>query len=126
MLTDQPAHVLAVRSGLTAKARRVGCVTNRQLASVEDLATMEIGERHFGRGNQKEIPLSVDLEEVRFELWQISCTGQRRTIHEERRFDFQIAMLLRMKVEHEVDQGALETRACAAQHRKSRARNFGG
>src|SRR5262249_60478575 len=102
------------------------CVTNRQLASVEDLTTMEIRERHFGGGNQKEIPLSVDLEEIRFELRQVSGPGQRRTIHEERRFDFQIAMLLRMKIKHEVDQGALEARACAAQDRKARAGDFGG
>ena len=72
VLADQTAHVLAVRAGLAAEARRVGGVADRQLAAVEDLAAVEVGQRHFRRRHQIEIPLAGDLEEIGFELRQIA------------------------------------------------------
>ena len=78
MLADQAAHVLAVGSRLAAEARRVGGVADRQLAAVENLAAMEVGQRHFGGRNQIEIPVAGDLEEIGFELRQVAGADQRR------------------------------------------------
>ena len=64
VLADQPAHVGAVRARLAAEARRVGRVANRQLAAVENLAAMHVGERHFGGRHEVQIPVAGDLEQV--------------------------------------------------------------
>ena len=79
VLPDQAAHVGAVRSRLAAEARRVGGVTQRQLAAVEDLVAMQVGQRHLGRRHQIQVPVAGDLEEVRLELRQVPRAGQRRS-----------------------------------------------
>src|SRR4029453_7824654 len=104
MLADQAADVLSIRSGFAAKAWRVGGVVQRELAAVKNLCAMEIGQRHFGGRNQKEIPFTGNLEEIRFELRQLTGALQRRGVGEERRFDLAVAMLASVEVEHEVDQ----------------------
>ena len=58
MLADHAARVLARRAGLGAEARRPGGYAHRQLRLVDDLLAHEIGQRHFGGGDE---PL-VDLE----------------------------------------------------------------
>ena len=52
VLANQSADVLAVRSGFASEARRVGGVADRQLAAVENLAAVQVRQRHFGRRNQ--------------------------------------------------------------------------
>src|SRR5688500_3519617 len=112
MLTDQSAYVGAVGSCFATEARRVGGVADRQIAPIEDLPAMQIGERHFGRRNQEKIPLAGDLEQVVFELRQIARAAQRVAVDEKRRLDLRVSVLTRMKIEHEVDERARE--ACAS------------
>src|SRR5882762_9905031 len=45
--------------------------------------------------------------------------------HQERRLDFDVAVLARVQVQHEVDQASRQSRAGAHQHRESRARELG-
>ncbi len=87
---------------------------------------MQVRERHLRGRHQIEIPLPRDLEEIGLELRQIPGAGQRRGVDHERRLDLAVAVLARVQVEHEVDQGAREPRAGAAQHRESRGRDFRG
>ena len=64
VLPDQPAHVRAVRAGLAAEARRVCRVPQRQLAAVENLSAVQVGQRHFRGRDQEQIPVAGDLEQV--------------------------------------------------------------
>ena len=78
VLADQAANVGAVGSRLAAKARRVGGIANRQLPAVENLLAVQVGQRHFGGGNEIEIPVAADLEEILLELRQVAGAAQRR------------------------------------------------
>src|SRR5437016_340991 len=102
MLTEDAAHVLAVRTGLAAKAGRVRRVAQRELAAVEDLAAMQSRERHFCRRHQIQVPLAGDLEQVGRELRQVSGARQRRGVGHERGLDFVIPVLAGVEDEHEV------------------------
>ena len=123
VLTDEPAHILAVRPGFAAEAWRVRGVTDWQQAAVEDLAAVQIGQRHLGRGHQVQVPIACDLEQVCLELRQVARALQRGRIHEKRRIDLGEAVLARVQVEHEVDQGAAQPGARAHQHGKPRTRH---
>src|SRR5262249_37088883 len=120
VLADQTTDVLTVGPGLAAKAGRVRRVAERQLAAVEDFVAVEIGQRHFRRRHEIQIPIAGDLEEVRLELRQIAGAGQRGGVDEKRRLDLAIAVLARVQIEHEVDERARQPRARAAQHGKAR------
>ena len=104
--------------GLAAEAGRVGRVADRQLAAVEDLAAVQVGQRHLRRRDQVEIPLPRDLEEILLELRQVAGAAQRFGVDEERRLDFDVAVLPRVQLQHEVDQRAREPGARADQHRE--------
>src|SRR6185437_10554603 len=106
----------AVGSGLAAEARGVGRVAQWQAAAVEDLAAMQVGQRHFSGRNQIQIPLTRDLEEILLELRQIAGPAQRLAVDEKRRLDLAISVLARVEVEHEVDERPRQARARSAQH----------
>ena len=93
VLADQAADVGAVRAGLAAEARRVGGVLDRQQAAVEDLVAIQIGDRHFGGRDQVEVPVAVDLEEVRLELRQLAGAEQGGAVDQERRLHLGVAVL---------------------------------
>ena len=52
MLADHAARVLAGGAGLGAEARRPGGYSHGQLGLVDDVLAHEIGERHFGGGDE--------------------------------------------------------------------------
>ena len=54
VLANDAAHVLAVRSGFAAEARRVGGEQQGQARVVDDLVAIEVGDGHFGGGNEVE------------------------------------------------------------------------
>ena len=72
MLPDQAAHIRAIRPGLAPEARRVGGISKRQLSAVDDLAPVQVGERHLGGRDQEQIPLPRDLEEILLELREVA------------------------------------------------------
>ena len=55
VLADHAAGVAAGRARLGAEARRAGGDAHRQLLFVEDELADEIGQRHFGGGDEPEI-----------------------------------------------------------------------
>ena len=55
VLADHAARVLAGRARFGAEARRAGGDAHRQLRFVDDLLAHEIGQRHFGGGDEPEI-----------------------------------------------------------------------
>ena len=84
VLPDQAADVGAVGSGFAAEARRVGGVAQRQLPAVEDLAAVEVGQRHFRRRDQEQVPVARDLEQILLELRQVARSAQRVRVDEKR------------------------------------------
>src|ERR1044071_1618087 len=116
VLTNQTANVGAVRPRFAAETWRVGRISDRKRAAVENLTSMHVGERHFRRWHQIEIPLAGNLEQIRLEPWQIAGASERRRVRHERRLDFPVSVLFRMKVGHEVNERARETRPGAQQH----------
>ncbi len=55
MLADHAARVLAGGAGFGAEARRAGGEAQRQLRFVEDGFADEIGQRHFGGGDEPQM-----------------------------------------------------------------------
>ena len=55
VLPDHAASILARRPRLGTEARRAGREPHRQLRFVDDRLADEIGQRHFGGGDQPEI-----------------------------------------------------------------------
>src|SRR5262245_11535595 len=104
MLPDQPTYVLAVRARFAPEAWSVSRVFERQLAAVEDLGPVKVGERNFRRRDEIEIPLAGNLEEIGLELGQITGPEKRCAVDEERRLDLAIAVFAGVQVEHEIDQ----------------------
>ena len=86
---------------------------------------MEVRERHLRGGDQEQVPLARNLEQVGLELRQVARALQRRPIDHERRLHLQVPVLPRVQIEHELDQRARQPRARAQQHREPRARHAG-
>ena len=127
VLAEEAARVLAVRPRLGAEARRERGVRERERRLVEDLAGVQVGERHLRRRDQV-ARLAVErrrqLEEILFELWELARPLEGVLAHEVRHHRLGVPVLRRVRVEEEVDQRALEPRQRAAQHREAGARQL--
>jgi hypothetical protein len=115
VLANEPAHVLAVAARFGAETGRVRGVRHGQLLGLEDLARVQVGDGHLGRGDEVERVLLVALgaarlEQVLLELRQLPRAVQRRRLHEQRRPHLGVALLLRVQIQHELDQRPLEAR----------------
>ena len=108
MEADEAPGVLARRSRLRAKARRVRDVFQRQAIAIEDLVAMEVRQRHLSGGHQPQV-LTFDAECVGSKLRQIGGARHRRAVDEHGRQDLDVAVLARVRVEHELHQGPLQS-----------------
>ncbi len=137
MLADNAARILARRAGLGAKAGRVRRQRDRQLVLVQNFVAIEVGDGHFGSGNE---PVIVVLEfaprhrirvrigaakQVLGKLGQLAGAEETLAVHHERRQHLGVAVLLRVQVEHEADQRPLQPRPGAHVHRKARPAQLG-
>jgi hypothetical protein len=132
VLPDQPAHVLAVRAGFAAEARRVSGVGDRKRSAVEDLVGVQVRDRDLRRGDQVEWAaiffraLAVRFEQIRLELRQLPGAAQRLGLDQDRRVDLAVSVLFRVQIEHEADDRPLEPGGRAIQHGKARSGELGG
>src|SRR5437588_961631 len=104
MLPDQPASVLSVRPCFPPEAWGIGGISQGKALLAQSLFAMKIRYRHF-RGGDEKIIFVLQPKQIVFEFRELSRAGHARTIHEKRREDLSIAMLLGMKIQHEIDQG---------------------
>src|SRR2546430_308911 len=102
MHAQQTARILAGGPRFAPEARGVGGVAERQLGAVEDLVAMQVGERNFGRGDEEQI-VGRGLVRFVFELGDLAGALHRLALHDERRLDFDVAVLSSVQIEHEVD-----------------------
>src|SRR5208283_1616769 len=59
VLANDASHILAVRTGLAAEARRVRGERNRQARAVERFVAVKIGHRNFGGRNKVQVLLAM-------------------------------------------------------------------
>ena len=67
---------------------------------------MKICERDFRSRRKKKLVLLQSIH-VSFEFWQLRRANHAIASHEKRRANFDVTMLARMQIDHEIDQGAL-------------------
>jgi hypothetical protein len=91
----RPAGVLAVGAGFRTEARRIGGVVDGQLFLGQDFILMDIGYRHFSRGNQKIIPV-FQFEQVGFEFGQLAGVGHGLAVDDKRRQHLGVAVFAGM------------------------------
>ncbi len=101
-------------------------VAQWQLLGFEDHIASEIGDRHLGRRDEIERRFGRGLEEILFKLRQLSGTDQRLVLDEERHVRFHVTVLLRVHVEHELDQCTLHPGQLPAHYHESRAGHLAG
>ena len=85
---------------------------------------MDIGHRHLGRGDEEEFRVRQP-EEVFLEFGKLAGGGHGVAVDHERGQHLHVPMLLRMQVEHEAGQGALQTRAGAPIEREAGTGDLG-
>src|SRR4051794_3012501 len=86
---------------------------------------MIVRNRHFRGWHEIKLARIVELEQIGFKLWQLSGSEESIAIDDERRECFEISVLTRVHVEHEVDEGAFESRSGAVQDRETRGSDLG-
>ena len=133
MLTNHPARVLAIRPGFGTKARRMRSELERQVAHRNDLVAHLVGERDLRGGDQVELLRAMvailgaalgDGKHVVAELRQLSGTEQRRGVDDVRRIALGVAVVARVRVEHELRERAMQPRHPRAHHGEARARKL--
>ena len=100
-----------------------------QLLGLENLTAHGVGQRNFRGRNQVQILTLVRAtfahgKHVVFKLRQLARTKQRFRIDDVRRVTFRITMLLRLGVEHELRDGAMQPGDRAAHQREACAGQF--
>ena len=127
MLTNDAAHILAIRTRFAAKAGSVRRERNRKPRPVKDLVAVQVRDRHFRRWNEPQIFVSVrDSKQVCRELGKLPCTIHRVGVHQVRRQHFRISVLARVEIKHEVRQSALQLCPKVPVNRESCARKLDG
>ena len=100
-------------------------MVDRQLVRAQDLVVVEIRDRNLRRRDQEEVLLR-DVEHVLFKFRKLSGSRHRHSVHHERRKDLCVSVLLRMQVEHEVDDRSLQACSQSLVDRESGAGDLGG
>src|SRR5258708_7665922 len=108
---------------LAAKAGGIGGVGEGQRRAVQDLVAVQIRHRHFGGGDEEEI-VRGGLVGVLFEFRELPGADHAVAAHQEWRLHFDIPMLARVQIEHEVDEGARQLGPDAHEDGEARAREL--
>src|SRR5438045_3883664 len=113
MHANDPARLAPRRARLAAEARRVSSEFFRQFRRRQNFFSMKICDRHFRRRREKHL-LVFQPVHVLFKLRQLRRADHAFAPNQKRRTHFQIAVLARVEIEHELDERPLESRARAS------------
>ena len=130
MHANHASRVLAVAPRFRPEARRMRRHLQRQLFRRQDLVAHQVGQRNLGRRNQVHpgvvgCATARHPEQVVLELGQLSRPGHRRRVHDVGHVAFGVAVLARMRVEHELRERTMQPRDGAAQRVEARAGKLG-
>ena len=95
----------------------------RQLLCIEDSFSRQVRQRNFRRRNQIKRCFAFCLEEVFFELWQLTGSRQRIRLHEVGNVRFFIAVFARVHVQHKLDERPMQPGQRTPHHYKPRSGN---
>src|SRR5207253_11457382 len=123
MQSDIAAGVLPGGPSLAPKIRRPGHVLDRERGSGEDFFAVHVRHRDLGGRDQEEI-LLLDPERIVLELGELTGSGHRRAVQEERWKDLDVVVLAKVQINHEIQQGALEPGASTLQEIETRCGNL--
>ena len=118
MLTDDAAGVATGGTGLLAEAGGEGGVAARQGVGVEDLTGVQVGEHDLGGGNQEVV--ARDVIGVVLELGQLTRAEHGLTLDDDGRPPL-LEATARVRVQEEVDKGALQAGAGATENGEAAA-----
>ncbi len=104
MLADHAAHVAATGTGFGTEARGMADQLERQRLGRGNFVAHDVGHRHFGSRDQVErIGLASQyLEQVFLELGQLAGAEQAGGVDQIRGINLGVAMLCRVRIEHEL------------------------
>ncbi len=100
--------------------------SERKHGLVGDLFAHEVGQRRLGGRDQIVRLVRIGLEQVLRELRQLTCAEHGVLADQEGRADLDIAVRLRLVVQHELAERAFEPGEVAFQHHETRARHARG
>src|SRR5262249_15912666 len=107
----QAARIFAVAARFRSEARCIRGHLYRQARGVENLVTVDISQRHLRSMNQIQTAFVGNLEQVLFELRELSGAEQSPGVDHEWRLHIFIAVHSCLPLETEIYQRALEPRA---------------
>ena len=118
MLTYQTTCIAPVTAGLAAKAWGMSHILQSifaELLRFVDLAACNVSNGHLCCRSQIKALLSLQSKGVFSKFWQLARPGQRRFVNDVRYVDFPITMLLRVRVQHKLRQGPVQSRQISRQ-----------
>jgi hypothetical protein len=120
---DQAARLLAVGAGFAPEARAQRDVRQGQLFGRKNVVPMDVGHRHFRRGDQVQA-VGGDVH-VALEVRELSGPACRIRVHQKRRRHFQVPVFAGVEIEHERGERAGEPRAQAPEQREAGTGDLG-
>src|SRR6266487_1332204 len=114
MSTFNAAHIASCAHLFATETRRVCRIEQRQLCFIQDFIHVQARQWYLSSGYEIKIFFVVFIEIIS-KLWQLTRAEHSRCSDHKRKIFFSIA-LPNVKVEHERNQGALQSRARTIQH----------
>ena len=114
MHADHPARAESCRARLSAEARAVGDIANRQLLLRKNLLAMNVRDRSFGSGQQIQFAKRVVVVALAhrvglvLELRELPHARHAIPADDVRRRDFGVAVLRRVQIEQHGDERSLQ------------------
>ena len=125
MLPDKPPSILSVGPCLGPEARSERSIINGQILLVQNLIGMDVGDRHFRRGNEKIFPpFSLNRSSSNLGSWPVPVMVLRLTIKGGQHFF--ISMLCGVGGQHKIDKGSFHQGAVPQVQGKAGPGNAGG
>mmetsp|Transcript_28207 Transcript_28207/g.57211 ORF Transcript_28207/g.57211 Transcript_28207/m.57211 type:complete len:236 (+) Transcript_28207:614-1321(+) len=126
MLADQAACVSAVRSCLRAEAWRMRSELERQLVLRRDGVSHDVGDGHFCRRDQIEVPILMPgRKQIFLKLGQLARSSQTLLVDDIRHIDLLISVLLRVCIEHILHECTMQARNRPLEQHKPCAGDLG-
>ena len=72
MKAVEPAHILAIASGLATPARRIGAIFLRKVIAGYDHVAIHIGDRHLCRGDQIQV-VKIHMIHLSLLVGKLAC-----------------------------------------------------
>jgi hypothetical protein len=134
VLADHAARVAPGAAGLGPEARRVRGELDGQLGLGHDLVAHKVGQRHFAGRDQVQrgvvsggfalLPALLGGEQVALKLGQLAGAAQRVGVDDVGHIALGVAVLLRLHVQHELRQRAVQAGDRPLHHGEARARQL--